>query len=265
MRRKNTRQKSVVRRNPTIIATTPPREPAAITMPKWVFKFILALIVVGGLVYFFFISPYFQVKRIETDGFLSTQGNDFLQNYKGKNIFLVNQLALEEDMREVYPEALIVKVYRGLPDTLRVTVSEREVALVWVSKDRQYLVDGTGIAYEEINEANRQSVDKLSKITDLHAMNVELGRKVATARLINFIKAFEPVFEEKTKIKITGWEIGETSIHATALTEKGWKVIINTSRSADQQVTDLEAILKKHSGDVKEYIDLRVPGYAYYK
>ena len=261
---KNYQKKTVrLRRAPIIIQTTP-KEPAAIYMPKWLIKFIIIIGILIGIFYVLFISPYLQIKQVEIKGAISPEAKAYILSQKGKNIFFIKSDNLQLQVRNLDQEIRSINIYRGLPDMIRVEIKTRGPVLIWNSHNIGYLVDDFGVAFRQTEEGNTTWND-LPIVVDRHNMPIKLGQKVVSLRLINFIQAFQKDFKSKIGINLKDWEIGETSIHAEAVTETGWRILTDTTRSPIYQLDDLAKIYAKHRAEIREYVDLRVSGYGYYK
>lgn len=252
-------------RNPIIISTTP-REPMALYIPKSVVNIFLFLLIVTGLFYIFFVSDYFKVKRVIFEGSITSEGRAAAEKSTGENIFYVNNYRLADEVRKVYPQAYWVKIYKGLPDVIKVVTAERTVSLVWQSNNQYYLVDDMGIAFRAIESiASNEKWLGMPLVIDTGNFKVELGKRLISSRFIDFITYIHDNFSEVEGCKLVGIEVAETSFHPVLVTDLGWKVFLDSNRSAEDQLNDLKLILNKHKGDIHEYVDLRIEGWGYYK
>ncbi len=233
-------------------------------MPKWLIKLVIVLAILVGIYYILFVSPYLQVRQVIIKGTVSAQVKALLLSQKGKNIFSIKGSQLQDEVRQLDPEIRTVSIYRGLPDLIKVEVTTRAPVLIWQTENISYFVDDFGVAFQKMT-ANDPKLVNLPMVIDRHNMPVKLGQKVVSLRLINFMQTFQRDFKSKIGINLKQWEIGETSIHAEAVTETGWRILTDTTQSASDQLDDLAKIYSKHKADIHEYVDLRVSGYGYYK
>lgn len=259
------RGKKPLRRNPMILTTTQ-KEPVALYIPKSVIKGILFLIIGGGLIYFFILSQYFKIDKIIYQGNISQEAKEKMENYKGRNILVINNFDLATQIKEAYPQAYSVSVYKGLPNVLKVVTTERTVAMIWQSNGKDYLVDQVGVAFREVDEAIVQEKwSGLVKVTDGSNFPVTLGKRLISTKFIEFVAYVHNNFASVTGVKLTQILVQETSFHPVFVTELGWRVILDGNRSASYQLEDLKKIIDKHKTEIKEYVDLRTEGYGYWK
>jgi cell division septal protein FtsQ len=259
MGRSNSRGRSNLR-NPKIAIRTP-REPVSIYIPTSVIKIVLGFLVLSGIYFFVYLSGFFSIKNIILTDTISEEERQTVYAYKGKNILFLNSEDLEREIKAKYPQAWAVSVYRGLPDTLKVVMSERNKAFIWQSGEKFYYIDKQGIAFKEINEPEEGWL----LVNDLQSVKVKLGKRIVSGRFIEFVEETRDSLLKKSEIKIGNFEVGETTLHVSMVTDLGWKVYFDINRSPENQLEDLYLILAKHREDIKEYVDLRVPGYGYYK
>lgn len=225
---------------------------------KFFIIIIIFLILSGGLVYLFFYSPVFKIKKILVEGVPIE--NQIFDQLKDKNILLVSSESIKTELNQKYPELNIIDVSRGLPDTLKIKLKERSAEILWQSQGRNYLVDSSGVVYKEgIIENN------LPKVQDNKDLAITLDKQVVTENFIKFITSLNSNFNQSTSILIDHYEINETIFQVDAVTNLGWKVLFDTTRSSQYQLNDLARFLKDHQSEVKEYVDVRIEGKVYYK
>lgn len=240
------------------------RGPLALYIPKWFFVLCSVVVVGLGLVYFFVIGPYFYVNSIMIEGKINQSARDLVESNKGKNIFSVDSYSLASNIKKLYPEAYNVRVFKGLPSTLKVSLSERTAEIVWNSRGKYFLVDRLGLVFK--TASGLESVgENMVVVTDLTDFEIKDGQRIVSVKFIEFVKDLDQNFEKMTEVKLKQITVGETSFHPVVVTELGWRVILDSNRSCIEQITDLELILKKHKSDIHEYVDLRIPGAGYYK
>jgi cell division septal protein FtsQ len=246
-------------RNPKILVATQKESPS-IYLPKWIFKWIGLGCLIGFIYYVIFLSDLFIIKQVIIEGPLSENGHAIAENLKGNNIFKVDSILVIKEIKEAFPEALTVKIYRGLPDTLKIQTTQRNSSVLWQADGKVYNVDVNGIAYKAALPG-----DNSLKISDLSGVQVILGKRVASRNFINFVTIADNKIKEKTDIKPVAWEIAETGLQVTMVTDRGWKVFFDTTKMPENQIEDLRLILNKHKDEIHEYVDLRISGYAFYK
>ena len=220
---------------------------------------VLFILIVVGLIYLFFYSSVFNIKQIKIEGG-TKELETFFDSYKNQNIILLNSGNVKNDLQEKYPEIPDIKLYRGLPHTLRIVVDWRTNKLIWQSQGKYYCVDNTGIAYSEC-----LAIENMPIIKDNKDIDVTLNHQVVPENFINFISELEANFGQIDNLKIVSFEVNETIFQVDVLTDKGWKVVFDTTRQAKGQTEALKTFLVDHEAEVTEYIDLRVEGRVYFK
>ncbi len=100
-------------------------------------------------------SDAFAISRTELSGATWTPASELeaaLAIPPGQNLFAVSTSELARRV-EAIPAVRTARVEVALPDTLRVTVSERVALLAWKAGPRELLVDGTGFLFGELPDA----------------------------------------------------------------------------------------------------------------
>lgn len=88
-----------------------------------------------------------------------------LELVEGENIFQIASDPLEARLLEI-PAIAGAEISIGLPDTVVITVEEREPILVWRVGERAFLVDATGKLFAERADPAPPSVADLPVVTD---------------------------------------------------------------------------------------------------
>ena len=225
----------------------------------------LLLIILGGLGYLFFLSNVFTIKAIFVEGEKQVQKDDIKKIAEGflgqdTNIFLFRTGKVREKILSQIPEISDLRIYRGLPNALKIIVVEREGVLIWETGGESYVVDEQGTAFKKA-----EGKEDLPKIIDANNVPIRVGDKILTTQFSEFARVIARDFKSKTGLGIKSLEIIESTFELHIVTEKGFKILFDTSRPADIQLEVLAKILPKISDQVKEYIDLRVEGWAYYR
>lgn len=237
----------------------PPRDEEKLILPR-IFK-ILSIIVILflGLIYLFFFSPVFQIKNIEIVGSPNDGVRNQLDALKDTNIFSFHAQPLEQEIIAKNQNYLAVKVYRGLPDTIRVKFQDREARIIWTSQGQRYLVDKEAILFQKT-----EGISDLPIVVDKRNLDVEIPTQIATANFIDFVKSANTEIGQSNLV-IQEFEVNETTFQLEVVTDKGFKIIFNTLRPLSEQIDAFRTVYEKSQGQIKEYIDLRVEGWVYYK
>lgn len=246
--------------SPKIYQTTPVIRKGIYISPKLVFA-VLILAVVGYVAHFVFLGNFFRVKEIIIEGSDSEESQTEINKLKGKNILLFSSKNIEKRVSNNEPGIFAITVLRGIPDTLRIKIQDREARMVWESEGKAFLVDKNGVIFIRPSV----SIEGLPYVVDTANLPVEEGRQVAGEHFIRFVKELKENFVSKTGLDIAKMQIGESTFNLEVFTSPGFRVIFDTTREADTQLEALSIILRDHRDKIKEYADVRVEGWGYYK
>jgi len=243
---------------------SPPKEQKPFVFPRYLKIIIVVLISLAILIYLIFFSTIFKINNFQIIGNVSDDSNKKIENARGENIFFYNSKILEEDLKKDNPQFLNIKVSKGIPNLLRVKIEERSPQIIWKTDNKIFLVDEEGVAFKEIPTEESYT---LPKVTDNKNINMIIPSQIATSNFIIFIKdLFNKVNGDPSySIKIESFQINETIFQVDAITDKGIKMIFDTTRPLSDQLDAFSKVYKDHKDEIKEYIDLRVEGWVYYK
>ena len=148
-----------------------------------------------------------------------------------------------------------------ISDTLTVKVVEQQMAVVWQTAGEKLLVNRYGVAYDRAEEGS-----PLLTIEDLKNIPVSLNQRIVTPDFIDFVTSFSANLPRKTNLVIRRITVPETTFEVEMETSEGWRIILDTTGSYDDQLNNLVRVLQE-MGDRKprEYVDLRVGKKVFYK
>ncbi|MBW4061870.1 FtsQ-type POTRA domain-containing protein [Candidatus Saccharibacteria bacterium] len=155
-----------------------------------------------------------------------------------------------------------VSTTRLLPSGLRVVVTFKQPSLGWLSGNEGHLLDVDGTAIGVLPAGN-----KLPVVTDDSNLPVTAGQAVVAPRFVSFVTGVSKQLPN-TGLTATKYEIKDTTFDLYVTTNKGYQLILDTSRPVGDEMGDLTAVLNnlKQTGKTPaQYIDLRIAGRAYYK
>lgn len=228
---------------------------------KWSKIFVgllLAIIAIVSLVYFIYFSNFFIIKNIEIVGSQSEGISRSLEQYKGKNLFSFNTDILEKQLEQSNNNIINLKIYRGIPDTIRVKLEDREPKIIWQTGVKKYLVDAKAVAYAEAS-----GNEDLPLVVDKKSLSINIPVQLAASSFVEFVRSLKK--EMQTEVKINNFEVDETTFQITVITDSNLKILFNTLRPLSDQVDAFNKVYGQYKGDIKEYLDLRVEGKVYYK
>lgn len=236
-----------------------PRDEEKSVLPKIIKIAIFVIIILAGLAYLFLFSPVFKIKNIEVVGSPSDEVRQKLDELKGKNIFSFHAAKLEEEIIAANQNYFSVRVYRGLPDTIKVKFQDREPKIIWQTQGKKYLVDKDAVLFQELSGQS-----DLPMVVDTNNLDVKIPEQIGTANFVDFVKSANAEIN-KSNILVTEFQIHETTFQIEAIIDKNFKIIFDTLRPLSEQIDAFRTVYEKNKDNIKEYIDLRVEGWVYYK
>lgn len=232
-------------------------------LPKWFQKILVLAILVIGIMYTLFYSKLFNVTDIFVEG-NSLASTDLIKSKIPGNLntLKLNEKEISDRILRELPEIKSVQIYRGIPNAIKIVVLEREGKIIWQTNGQKYLVSIQGEVSRQINEGEQFN---LPIVNDSKNLAVTPGQTLVSANFVAFVTNIYDNFFIETNIKPTYFEIQDTTFDVNLYTEAGFYVKFNSVRSSKKQLENLRLVLAQKRQDIKEYIDLRIDGWAYYK
>jgi cell division septal protein FtsQ len=267
--------------------------------PMMVINFIL-LMGIGGFIYFFIFSNFYNVTDIQvsgnvvisTDDVLDITGQYLNKNqlfiFKNRNIFLFSKNAIKKRLNEVIILEDL-KVDKILPNTIKLTLVEKNSAIKWISNDNEYLLDNQGqiikkyyvsatpqiFVVQSENNAPKITPEtgndaKFIKIRNLANQQVNLGDFVMKAENASFILELADKIKDMEYLKYTEIDVPNAYPQYLSVIMAGdWQIQFNLLDSVSLQLNRLNLLIdqkiKKENLNRLEYIDLRLGESIYYK
>lgn len=272
----------------------------------------LAIIIFLGLGYFLLYSARFEIKNIDVSGTRNIRAEDIKSIiesqlaerrfliFKQNNLFAFSKKELAKKINEKYILDDL-NINKDLPDSLKVMIKEKISLLIWVSNNRYYNLDSSGIAISEILNLNKSKSTKKKtteeaapepEFFDIKSLNtgqmidnqeigsfplvfdetnkeVILGKSVINSEMISIIMNLNKKVPEKISISINFFKIPESgSREVKAVTAEGWEIYFDTSKDIEMQLNNLKLTLDekiKNNRQGLHYIDLRFGNRVYYQ
>ena len=178
------------------------------------------------------------------------------------NLLTLNDGALADQLKSTDPLLRSVEVRRKWLHAVRVTAVLKQPSMGWSSDDQQYLLDRDGTAIGPLPAGSTLPV-----VRDGSNLPVKVGDRVASSRFVDFITELAPALK-KAGVNATLMQVRETTLDLDVSTDKGYRLVFDTSRTVEEEMADLKAVqalLASQKKTPTEYIDLRIAGKAYYK
>jgi hypothetical protein len=246
-------------------------------------KFLIFFIIISIFLFFWFFvfSDYFLIKDIVVNGEESINKEAIYFTVKSElskkifwifpksNIFLFNKEEIEKLLKERFVNIASVYVeIQFFNKTLILNIKERKGEGFWcLNNDRCFIFDNEGVIFSEIEKPEGSGG---LVVEDRRQIDFKIGDKVIDTKWIAFMRDFS--IETIPDIWIKSYTIDSEFLKAQDLvanTSMGWSIFINLENTTPGAAANiLKVLLKKQllsRLDDVEYIDIRIPGRAYYK
>lgn len=254
--------------HPKIYGATPrPERPSLsirISLRTW--ALLTATAALACLGWLLFASPAFAIRRIDVVGSVTPDVLAEIQQLQGRNLLAYSTDSMAERLLGAQSSIKQLAVYKGLPDTLRIEVGLRSPVLRWKTGEDEYLLDAEGIPFQRGAGYTQTTADESAPLViDLAKQPVSAGKRFMSPDFIALVGTLDHEFPIRFPLKVDHYELGESTFSLTLVTDAGWKAYFDSTRAIEPQLTALGDVFGKFHDGIKEYIDLRVEGRAYYK
>lgn len=234
---------------------------------------LLIIVITGAVFYSLFFWEKFYVKNIDVTGEEKISEEEirlltekYIENrilfLKTKSIFLVNLKKAEKEILSHFFEIAEVKTESQLPDTINIIVKERSGLALWRQGERYFLLDNTGVIFEEASPETN-----LLKIINKQNTNLSLGQKVIAKENLDRIIDINSKLIGDLKVLIEEISILPAN-RLNIYTSGGWEIYFNLGENINWQLEKLNLVLNEEIPPEKrgelDYIDLRFSR-IYYK
>jgi hypothetical protein len=245
----------------------------------WVFARVLAMVLLAGagwVVYDSASSDRFRVHSVTVQGnvLLSRAEVESAAAISGVNVFWVDRAQVAARVRTL---ALVqrAEVSATLPDTVEISIVERQPAAFWVSGDRNYLVDREGVILKAVDAETQQAracagqpcdprLAPLPTVAQLDGQPLTPGDRVdpnalaTSARLAALLPA--------VGVEPLGFEWSH-DFGLEVPTRDGWRARFDGGGNVDLQVASLRTIRDEitRTRNVAELIDVRFEDRPYFR
>jgi len=237
------------------------------TFAKKIFFSTITLGIIIGSIYIIFFSQVFKLKKWEIVEkeitFYNHYLDEFLKPYNGDNIIFINTEEIQKRIKEKHPNLSAIEIKKIFPSTISVKIQQYPIVanvinIVGEKKiEQKIIINSIGIAVEK-DIINPEL--PIIKITSSKSFN--LLDKIISPKKLKYITETTKEFEEAFGIKVTETEYKTTERELHLLTEKGFKVWLDSQKKSTIQLLKLKKALPKldiYNTPLK-YIDLRISG-----
>jgi hypothetical protein len=245
----------------------------------WVFARVLAMVLLAGagwVVYDSASSDRFRVHSVTVQGnvLLSRAEVESAAAITGVNVFWVDRAQVAARLRTL---TLVqrAEVSATLPDTVEISIVERQPAAFWVSGERSYLVDREGVILKAVDAETQQAracagqpcdprLAPLPTVAQLDGQPLTPGDRVdpnalaTSARLAALLPA--------VGVEPLGFEWSH-DFGLEVPTRDGWRARFDGGGNVDLQVASLRTIRDEitRTRSVAELIDVRFQDRPYFR
>jgi hypothetical protein len=156
-----------------------------------------------------------------------------------------------------------VKVEKKFPHELKIVLTERTPTFSWETIGKKYLVDEAGTLTGDFEDRFKD----FPTVVDTKNVPVTVGKQVVPASFSTFINDLNTSFNEYTGAKMTRIEVPEITSELKVISDAGWYVNFDTTRTAKNELLNLSRVLSEAKAKKKklEYVDLRIDNRIFYK
>lgn len=230
-----------------------------------IFKVVVLAVIIFGVTRL----PIFKVNSVSVQGTSNLDLTNDLNALKGSSIFSRKiSSTIERWLREDGSIADL-NCRKGLPSDLSCVVKPREPKLILKKNGQEYVLDGLGVVF-----ATRAAEFNAPVLEDRAAQEVKLGEEILSEQVVDQIIKLDDILKEaeiivdRYLVEDSLYQLGAvvTSFKAgDELLSKSIIVRFVSSESITSQTKTLQSLLKERGRSISERVDLRVPGYVYYK
>ncbi len=248
-----------------------PENKAESRLPGWVLPVSIWVVCLAALGWLLFASPWLQVKYVRIEGDPNEATKAEIQKLRGQNILWLSVTNPEAAILKAQPVIKQIQLLRGIPDTLIVKLIARQSAMIWQVNDHWYTVDSTGFVFidqtltKKDDGSYNDPTTNLPIVVDTKNLPVKVGQVIIRPQFIRFVAALKDRLPKEAKVHLIRAEVGETTFNVTAVTDSGYNILFDTTRTVDNQMKTLDQVLDSKRNDIHQYVDVRVRGWVYYQ
>lgn len=272
-------------RNP-FFSHEPRRIPPLFALAAIVF---VSLGIIACIVY----APFFRYRDVRVEG-LTTLTQDAVAStawqvldkrrllvVPGKNILFANRDRIERDLLQTYNFASLALRREGR--TFVVTAEERITQIAWLSGDKTYLVDLTGIAVSEASAEAKAAIDArrngaqdvpfapglqptMPVIIDESAQEVTLGQSVLAGVTLERILQLDKALRERTLVP-EAYTLETPTAPWITVGTAATALLIDITKDMGETLATFDAFRHERNEPLEQllYIDLRFGNHVYIK
>lgn len=246
--------------------------------------YLLSISFLGVSFYILFFSGYLAITEIAVSGQENIQADDVKKEIEAQlggqifhsisknNMLLARTSSLKEDLKKKFKKIDSVKIKRGFPSKLVIEISEKKLKMIFCSREKCFILDEKGNAFEEIREDSEEYKNSsLFVLRDASDPEVSLEERMFNPAYMDFMESAKNKMEQEMDIFLEREYMTPNRISGDirVKTKEGWDVYFDAGLEAKKEVMMLKAVLdekipRDQRGNL-EYIDLRSDNRVFYK
>jgi len=214
-------------------------------------------------IYLVLFSGYFSVKTVQVQGahFASSEQIQALVP-TGHDIWFLSTRDITDRVMQ-YPSVQSATVQRGLPNSVRIVVREKQPALIWISGNTCYVLDASGTAFAQFSRVDIPELG-VPRVYDVENVPVKLGQQVAGISFVQFVTSASEQFASLLpQVTINSIEISDTTYEVTFYSTQGLTVEMSSLSDAGVQVRNLTRLIHQKDATLTSNVNLTVDRWAY--
>ncbi len=227
------------------------------------------LLIIVVVVYGIFHLPFFSIKQVQIIGNANSSTVTSLDSLIGTTIFSHSVTTNIDHIKNADLTIDTLDCRKGIPSTLRCTVTYRSPSIIWKRGDNQFLVDSDGFVY-----APKIADSTVLMVDDRTQLDVKVGTTVADSDIIG---AYQSIKDELTKrgFTVTNLFVADALQQVGAIVTGNdtlnWhpatpiNFLLVTSYPISSQADILQTTVQTKAPQITNRVDVRVPGYVYIK
>lgn len=245
--------------------------------------YVALLFFLGAFIYVLFFSQMLKVisieikgnknvdKQIILDKINSTISGNYLKYINKDNLLLFKANKTEEEILQQFKIIRKIEIKKIFPNDLVVSMIERIPELIFCSKEKCFIIDENGQAYDERSSLKEENVSNMILLIDESGRNINVGEIILERDYIEYVQGIKKNIFENLSLEI------ENNFQTPSLiskdirirTREGWMVYFNQNINLEKELEMLSLSLNNKIEKEKrielEYIDLRIENKIYYK
>jgi hypothetical protein len=227
----------------------------------------LFLVFLCGIIYLVFVSEFFLVQSIKTDGeindggVLSSNIVQSLSDVREKNLLFLNTNNLQKRLSEMFPDLEKIVVYKSFPKTIKVGFSRfpdtANIIYESASVRSSFVINTIGMVVKSDSEKPNLPFIRLQRDEPVNVEEILIEKSK-----LDYILESKKFFEDKfgMSVKEVVYKPHAREVHL--LTERDFLIWLDIQKDFESQFKKLKKAasnLNIYTEDL-EYIDLRIAG-----